>query len=66
MCPKSNLQTKAVDSYEIILLRCFLNDGLKVNLSTDNRTVSNVDLTEECENINSVSGLSSENLKKFI
>lgn len=65
MCPKSNLQTKAVDSYENHPAKKFLNDGLKVNLSTDNRTVSNVDLTEECENINSVSGLSLEEFKEI-
>ena len=65
MCPKSNLQTKAVDSYENHPAKMFLNDGLKVNLSTDNRTVSNVDLTEECENINSVSGLSLEEFKEI-
>lgn len=65
MCPKSNLQTKAVDSYENHPAKKFLNDGLKVNLSTDNRTVSNLDLTEECESINKVSGLSLEEFKQI-
>ncbi|MGL4739200.1 MAG: adenosine deaminase [Sarcina sp.] len=52
MCPKSNLDTKAVTSYKMHPLRRFLKDGLKVNLSTDNRTVSNIDLTTECKNLN--------------
>ncbi|WP_055071789.1 adenosine deaminase [Clostridium massiliamazoniense] len=65
MCPKSNLQTKAVDSYKNHPAKKFLNDGLKVNLSTDNRTVSNLDLTEECESINKVSGLSLEEFKQI-
>ncbi|MGL5615224.1 MAG: adenosine deaminase [Sarcina sp.] len=64
MCPKSNLQTKAVDCYKNHPAKKFLVDGLKVNISTDNRTVSNVDLTEECENINQSNGLTLEDYKK--
>lgn len=65
MCPKSNIQTKAVDSYANHPAKKFLGDGLKVNLSTDNRTVSNLDLTEQCNSINEVSGLSLEECKKI-
>ena len=47
MCPKSNVQTKAVENYKKHPIKRFLEDNLLVNLSTDNRTVSNVTLTEE-------------------
>jgi adenosine deaminase len=47
MCPKSNLDTKAVTSYEDHPIYKYHNDSIKVSLSTDNRTVSNVNLTEE-------------------
>lgn len=65
MCPKSNLDTKAVTSYKTHPLRRFLNDGLEVNLSTDNRTVSNIDLTTECKNLNEAENISYEDYKKI-
>ncbi|MGL4991988.1 MAG: adenosine deaminase [Sarcina sp.] len=65
MCPKSNLDTKAVTSYKTHPLRRFLNDGLEVNLSTDNRTVSNIDLTTECKNLNSADDISFADYKKI-
>lgn len=65
MCPKSNVQTKAVKGYENHPIKKFLNDGLYVNLSTDNRTVSNVTLTEECNNINDVHSLTYKDVEKI-
>lgn len=47
MCPKSNLDTKAVNSYEDHPIYNYHKDKIKVNLSTDNRTVSNINLNEE-------------------
>lgn len=47
MCPTSNLQTKAIDHLFNYPLEKFYKDGIKVTLNTDNRTVSNVDLTNE-------------------
>ncbi|MDU2147746.1 MAG: adenosine deaminase [Paeniclostridium sordellii] len=47
MCPTSNLQTKAIDHLFNYPLEMFYKDGIKVTLNTDNRTVSNVDLTNE-------------------
>ena len=41
MCPVSNLQTKAVESTKDYPMREFLDNGLKVTVNTDNRTVSN-------------------------
>jgi len=47
MCPTSNLQTKAIYSWDDYPLLDFLDKGLKVSLNTDNRTVSNTTLTKE-------------------
>ena len=47
MCPTSNLQTKAVGSFEKYPLHLFLQEGLLVSLHTDNRTVSDTTLERE-------------------
>jgi len=47
MCPTSNIQTKAVTSYENHPIAKFHKDGVNVNISTDNRTVSNITLNDE-------------------
>lgn len=65
MCPKSNVQTKAVKEYSKHPIKEFLDDGLYVNLSTDNRTVSNVTLTEECNSIDSIHSLTENDIKKL-
>jgi adenosine deaminase len=47
MCPTSNIQTRAVDSYENHPIKSFLMDGIKSTINTDNMTVSNINLNEE-------------------
>ena len=42
-----NLDTKAVNSYEEHPIYKYHKDNIKVNLSTDNRTVSNINLNQE-------------------
>lgn len=49
MCPTSNVQTKAVNSYENHPFYDFYKDGIKVTINTDNRTVSDINLTSECD-----------------
>lgn len=49
MCPISNLQTKAVESESQYPLREFLDNGIKVTINTDNRTVSNTIMTKELQ-----------------
>lgn len=51
MCPKSNIDTKAVNLYSNHPVYNYHKDGIKVNISTDNRTVSNVTLNEETNNV---------------
>ncbi len=46
LCPTSNFQTKA-STIENYPLREFYNNGVKVTINTDNRTVSNTSLTKE-------------------
>lgn len=49
MCPTSNLQTKAVESFENYPLDTFVKNGLLVSINTDNRTVSGTTMTKEIE-----------------
>lgn len=53
MCPTSNVQTKAVESYESHPIKNYFEDNILVTLSTDNRTVSDVTMTFECEMLGS-------------
>ena len=47
MCPTSNVQTKAVNNFKEHPIYDFYKDGIKVTLNTDNRTVSNTNMTNE-------------------
>ena len=47
MCPTSNVQTKAVNSFNEHPIYDFYKDGIKVTVSTDNRTVSDTNMTKE-------------------
>ena len=51
MCPKSNIDTKAVNMYSEHPIYNYHKSGIKVNISTDNRTVSNISLNEETNNV---------------
>ena len=62
MCPVSNLQTKAVESTKDYPMREFLDNGLKVTVNTDNRTVSNTTLTKELAFIQKTYGITDEEI----
>lgn len=47
ICPTSNCQTKAVESYIDHPIKKIIDSGIKVCVNTDNRTVSNISLTDE-------------------
>jgi adenosine deaminase len=52
LCPSSNLQTKAlqgVNSYCEYPMGAFFDDGVSVNISSDNMTVSDTSLRKELE-----------------
>nr|WP_263323525.1 adenosine deaminase [Neobacillus sp. Marseille-Q6967] len=48
MCPTSNVQTKAVQQFSAHPIYDFHRDGIKVTVNTDNRTVSDTTMAEEC------------------
>ncbi|MBI9066551.1 MAG: adenosine deaminase [Salinivirgaceae bacterium] len=47
MCITSNVQTKAVESFENHPIKFYFDLGLRVTINTDNRLVSNTTLTDE-------------------
>ena len=49
ICLTSNVQTRAAASYSAHPLRQYYDRGMKVSLSTDNRLMSGVNLTDEYE-----------------
>ena len=52
ICPTSNLQTKAYRHIKDCPLLLFMNHGIPVSLNTDNRTVSNTNLSTEFNKVN--------------
>ncbi|MFF2447839.1 adenosine deaminase [Neobacillus sp. NPDC058068] len=48
MCPTSNVQTKAVNHFSEHPIYHFHQDGIKVTINTDNRTVSDTTMAKEC------------------
>jgi adenosine deaminase len=48
MCPTSNVQTKAVNQFSEHPIYQFHKDGIKVTVNTDNRTVSDTTMADEC------------------
>lgn len=51
MCPSSNLQTKAVSEWREYPIREFMENGVAVSVNTDNRTVTNTNLTTEFQKL---------------
>jgi adenosine deaminase len=62
MAPTSNAHTKAVRRLEEHPLKRFYEQGIKVTISTDSRTVSDITLTREYENVARVLDCSPEQL----
>src|SRR3989440_1004976 len=62
MAPTSNAHTKAVRRLEDHPLRRFHQQGIKVTISTDSRTVSDVTLTQEYQTVARVLGCSREEI----
>jgi adenosine deaminase len=62
MAPTSNAQTKAVRNLREHPLKRFYEQGIKVTISTDSRTVSNVTLTSEFQTVARVLGCSREQI----
>jgi adenosine deaminase len=66
MCPSSNVQTKAVDSYENHPIRFLYNFGVRVTVNTDNRLVTDTTVSKELWLIHKYLGFSLDELKQII
>ena len=69
LCPSSNLQTKAlqgVDSFIDYPMGAFFDDGVSVNISSDNMTVSNTSLRNELENCFNAGIITPEQAKRTV
>ncbi|MEG0774999.1 adenosine deaminase [Clostridium sp.] len=65
LCPTSNIQTKAVDIFSNHPIYDFFKDELKVTINTDNRTVSNTNMTNECDVVYKEFNISYEEYKEI-
>jgi len=66
MCLTSNVQTKAVPSFEKHPVKFYFDMGLRVTLNTDNRLISNTTLTREYEIAVQKFGFKADELKYLI
>ncbi|MGM7635054.1 adenosine deaminase [Bacillus sp. Hm123] len=65
MCPTSNVQTKAVNNYHEHPIYHFHQDGIKVTINTDNRTVSATNMENECHIVFKEFNISFEDYKQI-
>lgn len=66
LCPKSNVQTKAVSSIQSYPLREFAGNGVKLSINTDNRTVTDTCLSEELRLLHTYCGLTENEAKEIM
>ncbi|MDI4645296.1 adenosine deaminase [Cohnella hashimotonis] len=66
LCPTSNIQTKAVESWDDYPIRSYYDAGVYVTVNTDNPTVSGTDMTRECEAIATRFGFTPAELAKLM
>lgn len=64
ICPKSNLDTKAINSYNELPIREFLKAGVKVSINSDDMTVSNTSVKKEYETLSKL-GFTENELKEL-
>jgi len=65
ICPTSNVQTKAVEGYKGHPLYSFYKDGINITINTDNRTVSDVNMTSEYKQTSEIFSLILEDYKEI-
>ena len=65
ICPTSNVQTHVVKRYEDHPIKRLMQSGCKISISTDNRTVSNITLTEEYQKLVNVFQMTEVDLLSF-
>ncbi len=62
LCPTSNYQTNALSEDEPYPLKAFLDKGLLATVNTDNRTVSNTNLTNELKYVHKKCGITENDI----
>ena len=65
MCPTSNVQTKAVNQFSEHPIYQFHKDGIKVTVNTDNRTVSDTTMANECNIVFKEFNISEDDYKQI-
>lgn len=66
ICPTSNVQTKVVGSYETHPVKHYVEAGVPVTISTDNRLFSRTTLTEELWRVHRECGVSRSGLRTIV
>lgn len=64
ICPKSNLDTKAITKFEELPVKELLKQGVKVTINTDDMTVSNTNLENEFNILKDI-GLNDDELEQI-
>lgn len=62
ICPNSNIDTKNIDNYTKHPVKVLYDYGIKICINTDNRTVSNISLTDEYINLVNILGFTYNDL----
>ena len=65
VCPTSNIQTKVVDIYKNHPIKELINNNVLVTINTDNRTVSNITLEDEYNNLRKYLGFTDDDFYKL-
>lgn len=65
VCPTSNIQTNIYQNYQSHPIKQLYEFGVLVTINTDNRTVSNISLTEEYQKLNKTFGFNIADFKKM-
>lgn len=63
VCPTSNIDTKIFKEYKDHAIKKMYDNNLNITINTDNRTVSNITLTEEYEKLINTFNFNLEDLK---
>ncbi|MFP4498424.1 MAG: adenosine deaminase, partial [Vulcanimicrobiota bacterium] len=66
MCPTSNVQTGATDSMANHPFKKYYDQGMNVTINTDDPGVSDIDLSNEYQQVVTKFGFSMEDVEKFI
>ena len=64
ICPKSNLDTKAISNYDELPIRRLMERGVKVSINSDDMTVSNTSVKKEYETLSKL-GFKEKELQQF-